>query len=187
MRDYSIQLPGRVAVANRSDWSYEGLFVRADKFGISIPRLKRQSSQMIESGPHFSIECVNATFLINAIGFIRGTSLGFSMAGDYLGYIQTASGYQGADIGENIPISSIEINAHFQTHQTDFMISGSCKKPSRKASISAEPLKFEIWFSVSDQDLSNFFDEDGFIEAFKRNRDSYTIQNRIENVGQASA
>jgi hypothetical protein len=177
MRDYTKRLPGQVTVLDRPNWTYEEVFARFSNFGIGVPRLEPSSTQYVTGGPHFTFDCLSAIFFINSIYRVHKTSLEYKFSGDYLGHIDSLTGYAAADMGtETFPITLLTLRADFYPEETLFKIFGKCGDGLAwtfhgKKSPNWSP-QFEITFSVSDSNLSNFFDQEYHVDAFKRNRES---------------
>ncbi len=175
MHDYTKRLPGQVTVMERPSWTYEGVFARFSKFGIEVPRLKPDSDQLVLDGPHFYFECLSTNFFINSICRVQKAHLEYNFSADYLGHIDSHFGYGADTETDSFPIKLLTLRADFCPGETQFKISGKCgDRLPRKHSmrITNCPQQFVITFSVSDASLANFFDQEGEVDAFKRNRKS---------------
>ncbi|MFN9539165.1 MAG: hypothetical protein ACK6A8_07960 [Planctomycetota bacterium] len=178
MIDYTKRLPGQVRFIDRPDWSYEGVPVHFNDFGMRVPRLAPESSQLLTDGPHFTFDCLSATFFINSIYFVRKAVLEFRFSGDCVGQIESLSGYVASDLGtETYPVEQLAVRAELRASEIRFQVAGKCGEGVAWSFHSRKPQdwspQFEIGFTVSDSNLPNFFERESLVDAYKRNRDTY--------------
>lgn len=178
MSDEAQRLPGRLLVAEQPRWSYEGVFARFGDYGLRLPRLEPGTHRWATDGPHLTLDCVNALFIVNAIYWVRKPRLEYDYAGDCLGQIDLLSGYSAGDLGtETFPVTKLSIRIDIAREDMCFSIAGQCG-PGLPWSFAsgrprAGPTRFEATFLVSDASLPNFFEQAEHVAAFKRNRASY--------------
>jgi hypothetical protein len=186
MYDYTKRFPGHFKVEKPSGWTYEGISARIDNYGFNIPRLQPNSGQVVTDGPQLKIACLNAMFLINSIYYVRETNLELNLTGHYLGHIESLSGYPAVDLGHKIfPIKTLKLNVEFYLAKTEFRISGSCGTgltwTFQGDTVPNWQPHFNIFFTVTDRNLSNLFAQEEHVKAFKRNRDSCIPSNLVRS------
>jgi len=185
MKDNTVRLPGSVRVIGYGGWTYDDVYARFSNFGLWIPHVQPSSDQLVFDqlvidGPQFNIDCLSAIGLINSLYHTRKAHLEYRFSGDWLGGIDSLCGYPATDLGRGtFPITELSLRIDIRRADVVFEITGQCgpglpwtfhdnKSPERLP-------QFDIKFSVNDANLVHFFDQEGHVAAFMRNRDAYVF------------
>src|SRR5262245_51858322 len=126
MQKYTNEFPGKVSVFGRPTWTYSGVFASVGRYGIHVPRIGPKVVRSAERGPTIRINWPDSNSLINAMYFVRSSSLDYDLTGDYLGCIESEMGDPRESVKDFFPIMAFRFHMSLRQGETEFRVSGRC-------------------------------------------------------------